>query len=294
MGSRSAPAPVTTVQQAGPPAFLQPGLEQAAQAAQAQFEGPAPQFFPGSTVVPFAPQTEQALQLTEQRALAGSPLVSGAQQTLGEIIGGRGVNPFLGQAVSAATAPLFEQFSGVTLPGLRSAFAGIGRGGSGSEQQALLRATTALGRGVSEQAGRLAFGSAEAEAQRQLQATQLAPGLAAQDFADIQRLAGVGQIREGQAGLQLQEQIDRFNFSQQIEQQRVNQLINQLTSLGGGLGTVTTTAPGIAQPSRLSSGLSGGLSGAASGAAIGSIVPGLGTGIGAGVGGLLGLIGGFA
>lgn len=285
MGSDSPPPQQTTVSTSEPAAFIQPFLGEAAEESQRLFAQPTPEFFPGTTVVPFAPETEEALTGISARARAGSPLVRGAQQTALETIQGRGVSQFLAPAVQAATAPLFERFQEQTLPGLRSAFAGLGRTGSGAEERALQQASRELGRGVSEQSARLAFGSAEAEAQRQFQALQLAPGLAAQDFTGLQQLAGVGGIREQQAGLSLQEQIDRFNFAQSAEGIQLNELIARLGILGGGGGTVTTSEPGGArQPSRFSSVLGGGVSGAASGAILGSIVPGFGTGIGAATG----------
>ena len=158
MGS-SKPAPTQQTVSSEPPAFARPGLERAAQAAVEQFEGPAPQFFPGSTVVPFAPETEEALTLQAERARAGSPLTSAAQQATLQTVQGRGVNPFLAQATEAATAPIFERFQEQTLPDLRSAFAGIGRSGSGAENRALQQAVREFGRGTAETAGRLAFGS---------------------------------------------------------------------------------------------------------------------------------------
>lgn len=291
--SRPAPAPATTttVQTAEPPAFIRPFLEEAAEAAVQEFRGAPQQFFPGETVVPLAPESEEALRLTAQRARAGSPLVTSAQQTALETVQGRGVNPFLAPAAAAATAPLFERFQEETLPGLRSAFAGIGRSGSGAEERALQRATRELGRGVSEQAARLALAGSESEAQRQLAATQLAPGLAEQDFTGFQRLAQVGATRESQEAARLQEEIDRFNFAQNARQQQINQLIGQLGALGGG--GVTTTQQ-IQQAARSpSSPLIGGLGGAATGAGLGSLFGPAGTAVGLGTGALLGLFGGI-
>lgn len=293
MGSNSAPPPTTTTQTQEAPEFLQPGLEFAAGEAQRQFEQGPQQFFPGSTVVPFSGQTEQALQLTEQRALAGSPLVSAAQTTAQDIIQGRQINPFLSGAVQSAIAPIGQQFQEQILPDIRSSFASLGRSGGGREEAALQNAIRGFGRGVGEIGGQLAFGAAESEANRQLTATQLAPGLANQDFADINRLLGVGQTRESLERAQLQEEISRFQFEQQAPGAGLNQLIAQLTGLGGGLGTASIQQPGVAQPSKFLTGGGGALSGAATGAAIGSIVPGIGTAIGAGVGGTIGLLGGL-
>jgi len=293
MGSDDTPAPTTTTQRQEPPAFAVPGLTFAAEEAQRQFEAGPQEFFPGSTVVPFSGQTEQALQLTEERALAGSPLTAAAQTTTQDIVQGRGVNPFLAGAVESAIAPISQQFQEQILPDIRSSFASFGRSGSGREEAALQNAIEGFGRGVGNIGGQLAFGAAESEADRQLQATQFAPGLANQDFADINRLLGVGQTREGLQAAQLQEEINRFQFGQAAPGAALNDLISQLTGATGGFGTSTLQTPGVAQPSRFLTAGGGALSGAATGAAIGSIVPGLGTAVGAGVGGTIGLLGGL-
>lgn len=285
MGDDSPPAPTTTTQIAAPPAFAVPGLTLASEEAVRQFEAGPQQFFPGSTVVPFAPQTQQALQLTEERALAGSPLTASAQQTTQDIIEGRGVNPFLAGAVQSAITPIQEQFTGQVLPDIRSAFTSVGRSGGGREEAALQNAITGFGRGVGEIGGQLAFQSAEQEAQRQLQATGLAPALASQDFVDINALLGVGQTFEAQQAAQLQEDLARFQFEQQAPGASLNDLINQLTGATAGLGTTSISQPGVAQPSSFLTGAGGALSGAAAGSTFGPV--------GAVVGGGLGLLGGL-
>ncbi len=287
MGGKSA-APTTTTQTSAPPEFLQPGLEQAAGAAQELFAGGPQQFFPGSTVVPLAGETEEALTGIAGRAREGGQLTPAAQEQLLATIQGRGVNPFLGGAVDAATAPLFERFQQETIPGLTSAFAGAGRSGSPAEGFSAERAATALGRGVSEQASRLAFGSAEAEAARQQAAIGAAPGLDAAGFADLQRLAQVGGVRGQQAGLELQAEIDRFQFGQQAESQRINQLINQLNVLGGGLGTVSKTGVGEPGSNKALTGLGGAAAGATLGATLAPATAGASIPIGALLGAITG------
>ena len=61
-------------------AFEQPFLQYGMQEALKQYQQGAPAYFPGQTYAAFSPQTEQALRAAEQRALTGSPLVSGAQE----------------------------------------------------------------------------------------------------------------------------------------------------------------------------------------------------------------------
>ncbi len=284
MGGSSEPQ-VQQVQQNEPPAFAVPGLTLAAQEAEQLFRTQQPQFFPGSTVAPFAPETEEALSLTAQRARAGSPLTTAAQQQLQATIEGQGVNPFLGGAVEAATAPLFERFQSEIVPGLASTFERAGRTGSPASQAAQERAATALGRGVSEQAARLAFGSAEAERGRQLQAVGAAPQLANVDFANLQRLAQVGGTRENLAQEQIGEQQARFQFEQNSRAAQINQLINQLQgTVTPGAGISTIFGPGKNR-------LTAGLGGAIAGGSAGSIFGPPGAIIGAGLGGLGGAFG---
>src|SRR3990172_1585342 len=92
----------TVVQQQTPPApweAQQPYLRYGYEQAQNLYNAPGPQYFPGSTVVPQSPQTQQALGMQEQRALAGSPLQQAGQQQMLNTIQGQyvGANPYLGQ-----------------------------------------------------------------------------------------------------------------------------------------------------------------------------------------------------
>jgi hypothetical protein len=97
-----------------PPAYqlpyLQYGLGQAKQLYQ-----------DGAQVVPFSPQTEQALQGTAQRAQTGSPLVQSAQDYTQKVLQGGflGSNPFLDQT--------FEMAANRTQNRLASEFARSGR-----------------------------------------------------------------------------------------------------------------------------------------------------------------------
>ena len=77
---------------------------------------------------------------------------------------------------------------------------------------------------------------------RQMQAAQLAPGLAGLDFNNIAALSQVGQTRENQAGQELQDQINRFNFQQQEPNQRLRDYM--ATVAGGSFGSQgSTTQP---------------------------------------------------
>lgn len=70
-----------------PPEYVKPFLEFGLAEAKRLYSD-EPEFFPRSTTVGFAPETEMALQATRARALAGSPLVSSAQQLTRQAMAG--------------------------------------------------------------------------------------------------------------------------------------------------------------------------------------------------------------
>lgn len=259
-----------TVQtQSSVPEFIQPfytrGLEEAGRLYDAQ----GPDYYPGSTVVGMAPETQQALSMARDRALAGSPLTQSAQGYTQNVLGGQflGQNPFLQQALDPAFRAVTDQ--------VNSQFARSGRLGSGAY-------TDVLSRNLADTAGQLAYQNYQQERARQDAASRIAPQMADLDFADLARLQGVGAAREAQAGAELQDQVARYQYEQMRPQQK---LADYLTAVRGGTFGSTNTQPVFRNTG------AGFLGGALGGAQLGSLVPGIGPLFGA-IGG--GLLGGFA
>lgn len=177
-------------------------------------------FFPGQTYANFSPQTEQALNLTEQRALAGSPVQNASnaelQRTLNGdyLYGGDGFNA----ALDAARNRI--------LPDIQSRYAQGGRFGSGLGREAEARA---LADSFASQYGN--------ERQNQLRAMLFAPQAAASDYADMQALAGVGAQREGQAQSGIDEAMARHQFEQMEPQQRLQAYMSLIGGQYGGQQT---------------------------------------------------------
>lgn len=235
--------------------FLVPGLE----AAQSKILGQTPEYFPGSTTVPFSPETNLALDLTTQRALAGSPVQNTANQELQNTLsgsylsGGQGFN----QALQAATNKI--------IPQVNSIFGRSGRYGSGLNQEAM---ASGIADAFSNQ-----FGS---ERDRMLKAQLIAPQAAASDYTDISQLGGVGAAREGLAQQQLAEQIARHNFDQTAEAQNIANYVG----LTGSLLPFNTTKTGTEMPSYTpNSPYSGSLGGALAGYGMFGPLGGLGGGL---------------
>lgn len=258
-----------------------------------------PEFFPGSTVVPFSGQTQQALDLTEQRALGGSPLTPAAQQAALGILGGQAanpaagyfenlaggldVNPYLDQAYQAASAPLLEQFEQRVMPAITGQFAGAGRYGSGLHAQELSRAGGQLTDSLAALSAGIYGPGYEAAQNRALQAAQglgdvynqdvlnvlrasgMAPQLAQQDYADISQLFNVGGAYEDLAARQLQDEMARFAFEQQFTPGGLLSQYGGYIQPFGGTSTTTTGTANFAPQTAGGNPLLSGLGGAALG-----------------------------
>lgn len=221
---------VTTQSNSAPWSGQQPHLTAGFNRASALSQTPA-QYFPGSTVVPLSQQTETALGMQEQRALAGSPLLRQAQENVGANLRGE-LNP--------AQQGMLQQVMGAARPAVDSRFAGAGRYGSGMHARALSDSMGDAGTRMLYQGYNDAMG--------------MAPGLAQQDYADIGQLASVGQVREQQAGANLQDQIARHNFGQNAQW---DALQKYMALVGGGSygGQSTSQQPIYSNPMMSAAGL---------------------------------------
>jgi len=392
----------TTVE---PPEYAKPFLEYGLAQAKDRYTSEMPSYYPFSTTVGFSPESELALNMTRDRALAGSSLVNNAQNYIGNIaqtggglglganifqrastggyqneampmarnmlggadfgevmgrtrnmLGGAnfdevldytratargdmlGSNPYLQGAIDRAIDPVKDK--------IQSQFAMSGRYGSGANQDVLAKslgdvasniaygdyqrerqnqlnaqqqlgnlaqqqfanqsgAIGALGnlqqQQFANQSGalgalgnlsqadiqrRLAGGSAlsamdTARMARQLEGTKLAPQFAELDYRDAQRLAQVGSARESDAMAQLQDNINRFNYEQNIDDQKLR---NYMALISGG-----TVGSNTIQPVFRNQGASA-LGGALGGAQLASLINPSYAGMGAIGGGLLGLL----
>jgi hypothetical protein len=214
------------------------GLEEAKRL----YETGSPQFFPGQTYVSPSEQTQQALQMAQERSMAGSPLTGAAQAETLATIQGRGVNPFLAGALGQTNRLAGEEFTR-NIQNLQSQAASAGRYGSSAMGQQAGTAQDIFARALAEQGGQLAYNSAEAERARQMAAVGAAPQMAQADYADIQRLLSVGGAREAQSAAELQDAMNRFNFQQNLPQMKLSQYANLYSTAPQGSTTTQTATP---------------------------------------------------
>lgn len=206
-----------------PWASQQPYLQQGYKSALTNLQTPK-QYFPGSTVVPFSGQTEQALQGIEGLATQGNPVNQAAVGNLQQTLSGQFLDPTQNPAFQKAAMGIGAQVGG--------AFGGAGRYGSGAMANQEREALTDL-----------AAKTYGAERQNQMQALSLAPQVSPLLYGDMERLAQVGGLREQQAGAQLQDEISRFNFGQNERDQALARYMAMVA--GGSPGSTTTTTTPI-------------------------------------------------
>ena len=214
------------------------GLEEAKRLYQSE----SPSFFPGQTYVSPSEQTQQALKMAQERAMAGSPLTGAAQAETLATIQGRGVNPFLAGALEQTNRLAGEQYNR-NIQNLQSSAASAGRYGSSSMGQQAGTAQDIFARALAEQGGQLAYNSAEAERARQMAAVGAAPAMAQADYFDISALSKVGQAGEGYDAAKLQDEINRFNFAQNLPQMKLQQYANLYSTAPQGSTTTQTATP---------------------------------------------------
>lgn len=281
----------TTTETVAPPAYIGRQLEFGVDEARRLYNQGTPGFFPGQTYAGFTPQQEQALNLTEQRALAGSPLTAEAQNQLGRTLRGEflGANQYIDPMIAAANRSVTQQFAESVMPGVQSSLGRAGRYGSNAAtQQLFTNAQRNLAQQLADTEANIRGNAYAQERQLMNAAIGQAPALAAQDFADLGRLAAVGEQRQAMNQHGINEQMARYQYENTIDQQALDQFLARVTGTAGSAGQTGTKVTPVAGSNTLGqvlgiAGTVGGfMVGGPAGAAIGG---GLGSAIGGGMGG---------
>lgn len=246
MGKGGSKSQTVTQKQEIPP-FLQNQLQQVFGAAQ----NIQPAVFAGERVAGFSPLETLGQQLTAERALAGDQTVDQARGLLEDTLAGDYLeNPFLQNQIDNAISSAVNQAT--------SQYALGGRLGSGAFG-------TALGAGITGAAAPILANQYNAERGRQMQAAQMAPQLAAQDFIDLAALSGVGQQQRQLSQAQIQAQRDFINELNAAQLSKFGSLASAAGLTPSAMNT-SSTQPGVSP-------LAGAAGGALTGAALGSLFP---------------------
>lgn len=275
--SKGSSAPSSTTTTTNPPKYLVPYLENIATQATNIFNNEKPQYYPGSTVVPFSSQTQaglnalQGFQPSAQTNTALNNLYMYGQQPGGLL---NDANKYFSDTVNGIyvnqnpyTAGLLKQQSDAIRQGVDSSFATGGRYGSGAHADVLGNkigdASTQLlsdvygkERGLQQQAALAAPALQQADIQR------LQAGVTAAQQQDASRLQGinnqltVGGQYEDLQGRQLQEQLDRFYANQNRNGTALDQYIQRIN--GGSARAGGSTLEAVKTKQNATAGILGG------------------------------------
>lgn len=262
MGKSSPSGSTTVTQNSTPWSGLQPYLTSLYAGAQNLAQTDPFMAYPGQTVANLNPQEMQALGLTQQRALSGSPVTNSAQNANFDMTSGQFLsagNPYFQNMVN--------QIAQQVNPQVASGFEAGGRLGSGAQANAFESAMT-------NEAGNLAYQNYNNALSQMGQATALAPSLANQDYTDLGQLMGVGSTLQNQQQNYINEDMNRYLQNQQGPWQTLQSEGGLLGGINVG-GNTSTTQPYFTNPIAGALGTGLGLTSLASG--LGSLGAGKGT-----------------
>lgn len=258
--------------------YAQKGLRWAKNILQTPYEA-----YGGQRFADFNQDQLQGLDMTRQRALAGSPVTNAAKSNLEATLRGDYLNPqsnpYLQNTVNQAMGDVQSR--------VNAQFSGNNFGGSAHQEW--------LQQNLMDTAMPYYMQNYGDERNRQMQANLFAPQMAESDYADLSRLLGVGDVLQGQ-----QQQGLDYLYDQWLQQQNYpRQQLQDFMSLVYGNPGREQVAPNPYQQNRAASAIGGASAGAGLGGALGSALAGgaegsmlgpWGTAIGAGVGLLGGLL----
>jgi hypothetical protein len=188
-----------------------------------------------------------------------------------------GKNPYFASAVAAAEQPQTKQFMTQVLPGVTAQFEGAGRYGSGQQQAYTGLALDSLNQAQANAAAGMANTAYQGERQNQLNAANLAPTLANQDFANIASMLQAGQGIDANNQAQIDANVARYNYNTTAQQNYISNYLQRLLagypggeSSGSG-SSYTTSTPSTNPTSTLLGGVLG-LGGLGIGARQGGII----------------------
>lgn len=222
----------------------------------------SPNFFPGNTVAQFAPQQQQAIDLTTQRALNGSPVNQANNSMLTNTLNGNYLDPNSNPYLKGT----YDQAAQAVQGSVNGAFGQGGRYGSGLNQDTLEKNLNNLATNI--------YGTNYTnERNNQLKAGLEAPGAANQDYTDLGALATTGAQVQGQNQANIGDAMARYNYTTGQPMQQIQNYLGLLNGTGVG-NTQTQTSPYYQNNSANALGMGLGLLGGAN--AIGGLTSGSG------------------
>jgi hypothetical protein len=270
----------TTTTTTSAPAYLNPQLEFSAGEARRLYDQGPQQFFPGQTYVNYSDPTRQGIDLLSQavspeeeaatRALYNqaqgglSSTSRAAQDQLQRTLQGDylGITPELQNYMDVIARRSEQSYNENVLPSLRAGYGRSGAFGGSDFQQGLQTSGRNFSRELADNLSGVALKNYQQERANQQNALGFAPtyeelayspALMAQNAGSAlsgitqrraQGLLSQGQMLEEEKRMALQDQMDRYNFNQNAQQNRLSQFNQNLqTAYIPGTNVTSTATP---------------------------------------------------
>lgn len=225
--------------------LLKPYISYGLGEAQKLYESNTPEYYKGQTYISPSAATTAALQAAQARAISGNPLLPTAQKQQQDVISGAYLqnNPYFNQAMGGA-AQAAQQSYYDAIKQAQGGASQAGRYGSNVSADLQNRAANTMANTLVNKAGELAYTNYAAERARQEAAATGAPTLANADYTDINQLLKTGQAEEGYKQQELNADINRFNYEQNLPYSKLSTYLGSVYGAPQGSVTQSTTSGG--------------------------------------------------
>lgn len=245
MGGSSGGGGQTSTQNSDPWSGQQDYLKFGFSQAQNQFNSQNPQYYNGSTVAPMSDTTKNALDMTSQYAQNGSAFGNAAQNSMmkyanGDYLNG---NPWLDANFKAGTGSITDAYNNA-VNGQTAGFAGSGGLGSGMQAFYQNQQNDTLAKNLNNLYSNTYYDDYQKQQQNQMAAAGMAPQFQQMDYNNLNALQGVGSIYDNYAQNLTNADIDKWNYNQNLDANKLSQYMNMIQGNYGGTSTTTTPKSG--------------------------------------------------
>lgn len=211
-GGKKKKSTSTSTQTIEPPSYIRDDLVAISDAAADLYEQGYPEYYDGQVIADFTPQQQQAIALTTDRALEGSPLVDGAQNFATDLVSGvYQDNPYLNDMIDLLGKQANQR--------VNQSFNASGRMGSGANADTAARAIT-------EAQLPFLLNQYNTGIEQRLAGANIAPMLAREDYYDMSKLAAAGEAQQGQNQRYLDEDLREYMYNVQAPYNALNDYAN--------------------------------------------------------------------
>lgn len=219
----------TTTQKSDPWSGQQPYLQDVFSQAQNLYNDQSgwPQYFPGSTVAGFNPQETSSLDQLYNQGMNGTSSLNSA---------GDALTAFNSGAFLSAGNPYFQQMTDAikanVMPGLQSQFT---QGGAMNSPAAAYATAQGLGSAIAP----IAYQNYSDQLKNMLTSASLSPGQYDAEMTGSKTALAAGQTQQQQSQQELNDQVNKYTYNQQLPYNMLNQYNNTIQGNYGGTSTLT-------------------------------------------------------